>query len=316
MESIYDGKLYVGGFQGIVYCYDTENGNLLWTYGNGGPGNSTNSGSETIWGYYPTFLGAFADGKLYTFTEEHSVNMPIYKGATTRCLNATTGEEIWVLPGFAESTSFYSRLGAIADGYLAYFNAYDGQVYCIGKGPSATTVSAPDAAAEFGTPVVIKGTVMDISAGTAQDEQAARFPGGVPAVSEASMTDWMSYVYQQKPLPTDVAGVEVTLSVIDSNSNCYDIGTVTTDARGFFHYTWTPEIPGDFAVFATFGGTNGYWPSQAETAFTVMDAPEATPMPTPTPAPMTDTYVLSLGIGAIIAIVAIGLVLILMLRKR
>ena len=57
MNSIYDGRLYTGGFQGLVKCYDTQSGQLLWTYGNGGEGNSTNSGLENVWGYYPTFLG-------------------------------------------------------------------------------------------------------------------------------------------------------------------------------------------------------------------------------------------------------------------
>jgi hypothetical protein len=157
---------------------------------------------------------------------------------------------------------------------------------------------------------------MDISTGTSQDEQAARFPNGVPAVSDASMTDWMGYIYQQKPLPADAAGVEVTLSVLDSNNNCYDIGTATTDANGFFSYEWTPEIPGKFTVFATFAGTNGYWPSHAETAFTVMQAPAATPAPTPPPASMADIYILPGIIGIIIAIVIVGAVIILMLRKR
>ena len=157
---------------------------------------------------------------------------------------------------------------------------------------------------------------MDISAGTTQNEQAARFPNGVPAMSDASMKDWMGYVYQQQPLPADAVGVNVTLSVIDSNTNCYDIGTTTTDANGFFSYEWTPAIPGKFTVFATFAGTNGYWPSQAETAFTVMKAPTATTEPTPQPASAADLYFLPMSIGTIVAIVAIGLVLILMLRKR
>ena len=317
MESIYEGKLYVGGFQGIVYCYDTNNGNLLWTFGNGGEGNSTNSGLETVWGNYPTFLGAFADGKLYTFTEEHSVNMPIYKGATTRALNATTGEELWVLPGFAESTSFYSRLGAIADGYLAYFNAYDGQVYCIGKGPSATTVSAPDVAVSSGIPVVIKGTIMDVSAGTTQNEQAARFPNGLPAMSDASMSDWMSYVYQQKPLPTNATGVDVTLSVIDSNGNYYTIGTATTDTNGFFSYEWTPEISGGFSVMANFEGSESYYPSSSTSFFTVSDV-EQTPAPSQQPVNLSQTEMyLGLATAAIIiAIVLVGVLILLALRKR
>jgi hypothetical protein len=89
----------------------------------------------------------------------------------------------------------------MADGYTNWFNGYDNQIYSVGRRSSVTTVTAPNVVAAFGEPVVIQGTVMDISAGTKQNEQAARFPNGVPAVSDDSMKDWMGYVYQQKPRP-------------------------------------------------------------------------------------------------------------------
>ena len=113
----------------------------------------------------------------------------------------------------------------IADGQIAYLNAYDMKVYSLGKGPSAMTVTAPDVATTVGTPIVIRGTVTDISAGTKQDEQAARFPNGVPAVSDESQAAWMEYVYMQKAKPTDATGVTVTLSVVDCNGNYRTIGT-------------------------------------------------------------------------------------------
>ncbi len=103
-----------------------------------------------------------------------------------------------------------------------------------GKGPSALTVTAPDLAAASGQPVVIRGTITDISAGTKQDEQAARFPNGVPAMSDASMGDWMEYVYMQKPIPMSATGVPVSIDVLDSNGNFRNIGTATSDANGVF----------------------------------------------------------------------------------
>ena len=87
---------------------------------------------------------------------------------------------------------------------------------------------------------------MDISAGTKQNEQAADFPNGVPCVSDASQSAWMEYVYMQKPEPTNVTGVPVTLSVIDSNGNYRPIGTATSDSSGMFTYTWAPDIPGSY----------------------------------------------------------------------
>ena len=40
---------------------------------------------------------------------------------------------------------------AIADGYATWFNSYDNQIYSVGRGPSATTVEAPNLSAAFGS---------------------------------------------------------------------------------------------------------------------------------------------------------------------
>ena len=128
----------------------------------------------------------------------------------------------------------------------------------------------------------------------------------------------MGYVYQQKPLPTNFTGVPVSIVAIDPNGNSITLGTATTDPNGLFHYTWTtPNVPGDYTVYATFAGTNGYWPSNAVTAMTVAEAPQATAAPTPTTASMSDLYFLPVSIAIILAIVIVGAVLaLLLLRKR
>ena len=77
--------------------------------------------------------------------------------------------------------------------------------------------------------------VTDTSPGTKQNELAMKFPNGVPAVSDQSMTDWMEYLYMQQARPTDAKGVPVTLSVVDSNGNYREIGTTTT-SDGFFSF--------------------------------------------------------------------------------
>jgi hypothetical protein len=307
------GNLYTSGYGGIIFCYDLKTGTQLWTYGNGGEGNSTNSGVETVYGHYPLFINGIADGKIYAYTDEHSPNSPQYKGALQRCINASTGQEIWTI------SSWDSSSVAIADGYLNYLNTYDMQIYTIGRGPSATTVEAPQTAITAGDNVVIQGTVMDTSAGTQQSEQKADFPNGVPVCSDASMTQWMGYVYQQQAEPTNFTGVTVTLTAIDPNSNFITLGTATTDASGHFIYSWqTPQVPGKYTVTATFAGTNGYWGSSEETGMVVQNAP-ATPAPTATPqsnlATMSD---LTIGFAAavIAIIIAIAIVGLLLLRKR
>jgi hypothetical protein len=308
------GNLYFAGYGGILYCYDVTNGDLLWTYGNGGPGNSTYSGLETAWGTYPIFVDVIADGKIYLATTEHSPGSPYYKDVRYRCVNATNGEEIWTLMGWG--TGMDAGCDVIADGFFVFLNYYDMRVYCVGKGPSAMTVEAPMTAIKQGDSLVIRGTVMDIAAGTEQAEQDARFPYGVPAVSDESMTEWMEYVYMQKPRPTDVTGVDVTLSVLDSNNNFRETGTITSDSDGFFSYQWTPDIPGEFKVIASFAGSESYWPSHAVTAFAVEEAPEVTPPPTPTPMSTAELYFMPSVAGIIVAIAVVGVVLILMLRKR
>jgi hypothetical protein len=307
------GKLYSCGQGGILYCNDMATGNLLWTYGNGGSGNSTNSGFQ-VPGPYPMEIYAIGNGVVYTLASEHTIETPIYKGALTRAINATDGTEIWTLSN--DDNGFGGSNAAIADGYANFFNGYDNQIYVVGRGPSATTVTAPDTGLSFGTPVVIRGTVTDTSSGTTQNQQAADFPNGVPCASDASMSAWMGYVYQQKPLPTNFTGVQVTVDVLDSNNNYRNIGTATTDATGMYSLIWTPDISGNYTVIATFHGTNGNWPSYTETSFAVMAEPAATAAPTATPTSVADMYFVPAIAGLLVAIIIVGAVVILMLRKR
>ena len=312
------GNIYYDGFGGVMSCYDQQTGNLLWTYGNGGAGNSTQSGFE-VPGPYPMSIYAIGNGIVYTTTTEHTVEMPIYRNAQQQAINATTGQLIWILndvtseaggPGAALDT------GYIADGFSVTLNGYDNQIYCVGRGASATTVSAPDLVAISGQSVIISGTVMDISSGTTQDEQTARFHYGVPVSSDVSMSDWMGYVYQQKPLPTNFTGVDVMLSVVDSNGNYRNIGSATTDAHGFYSLQWMPDISGKYSVIATFAGNKGYWSSSAEAAFAVQEA-AATPTPSPIPQQsVADQYFLPAITGLFLAIIVSIILTLLVLRKR
>ena len=309
------GNMYFSGYGGILYAYDAKTGQLKWTYGNGGPGNTTNSGFETAWGVYPTFIDVIADGKIFLATTEHSPNSPYYKDVKYRAINATDGTEIWTLMGWG--TGMDANYDRVADGIFAFLNCYDMQIYAVGKGPSALTVEAPKASIEQGKSLVISGQVTDVSAGTEQDTIARRFPNGVPAVSDASQGEWMEYVYMQKPRPVDATGVPVSIDVIDSNNNYRNIGQVTSDSDGFFHYNWKPDISGEYVVIASFAGSESYWPSHARTAFAVDQASGETPGPTViSSASLADTYLLPSVAAIIIAIAIVGALIILMQRKR
>jgi outer membrane protein assembly factor BamB len=313
------GKLYSYAYGGILYCYDLKTGNLDWSYGNGNvAGNNTDSGFQAP-GYYPGFIQAVGgrgldDGVIYIAVTEHTIETPIFKGSFTRAINASNGAELWTINDYTGEFGAVSY--AIADGYTNFFNGIDNQIYTLGRGPTTMTVTAPNLAATSSQPVVIAGTLTDISSGTKQDQLASRFANGVPLAADSVMGDWMGYLYQQKPLPTNFLGVTVDISVVDSNGNFRSIGTTTTDATGKYNLVWTPDISGTYQVVATFAGTNGYWPASATTAFNVMEA-HPTEAPTASPAPSNaDLYFVPAIAGLFVFVAIIGVVIILVLRKR
>ena len=206
----------------------------------------------------------------------------------------------------------------MGDSVIATMDTYDQQVWAIGKGPSATTVSAPDVGVALGSSVVIRGMVVDVSPGTRSDRLVLRFPFGVPAVSDASMSDWMLYVYKQFEKPKDAAGVDVAISVLDANGNYREIGKTTSSAEGVFSFAWTPDIVGEYKVYASFNGSAGYYPSMAESSFVVDPAPVVEPSETVLmQASMSDVYFVPAVSGFAVAfIVVIVLLAMLLLKKK
>ncbi|MFB3888978.1 MAG: PQQ-binding-like beta-propeller repeat protein [Candidatus Bathyarchaeia archaeon] len=307
------GNLYSQGFGGEVICYDMKNGAVLWTY------NNTNGGLDTPWGLRPIFIAAIADGKVYAFNNEHSPNVPLYKGQKLYCLDATTGRELYTMLGWlgqvgggGESTA------ALADGFLTYYNYYDAQVYSVGKGPTAITVEAPLASITKGQSMIIQGKVSDQSAGAKAKVASGEF-STVPAMSDDSMAAWMEYIYMQKPKPTNAKGVEVKLTAIDPNGNSVDIATVTSDSTGSYSCMWTPQTPGKYILTATFAGSNSYWPSSAETAVGVDATFPAGSPAQPSQAPNagstagTELYTI---VAAVIVIVAVAAAAVFIMRRR
>ena len=288
------GKIVTSGFDGTVRCFNVETGAVEWEYYKG------SSGFENAYGTYPEYAGlTIADRTVYTTSDEHSSDGVLWRGAQLWALDIDTGEVKWQINGMY-------RHPAVADGILVALNSYDGQVYAFGKGPSKTTVSAPQTQVEIGQTVIISGTVTDQT--PAQKDTAC--------IADEHMGHWMEYLHQQKVFPTEATGVPVTIDVLDANGNYYNIGTATSDTAGKYNLIWEPPIPGAYTVVATFAGSNSYGSSYDTTTMFVAQEPEAPTGPTPTPAPMTDTYVLGLGIAAIAAIVVFGIIIIMMLRKK
>ena len=313
-ENVYNGILYSHGYGGVIYAYNMTTGDLMWTY------EATSEGFEAYYGgRYPIGIAIISsDGKLYTVTGEHSPTQPLSRGNNLRCIDAVTGEELWVILGWFGGMSPTSSMILMSDGILAGLNFFDNQIYAFGKGPSATTVTASPSVSVYGSSVMIEGTVTDQSpVGRRNTNDILEVPlKDTPAISDEYMGDWMEYLFMQQAIPADATGVEVTLDTIDPNGNFVNIGTTTSDITGVFGYAFAPEVSGTYQIIATFDGSNSYGPSSAITYITVDDAPAATPAPIPDVASIADMYFIPAIAGVIIAVIAIGLVIILVLRKR
>jgi outer membrane protein assembly factor BamB len=299
-------KLFVVDFGGNVWCLNLATGAVIWKTSTNEVSTKGVAGANTPYGVWTIAnILCLADGKLFTMGG-HLYSPPLYNGGQIIVFNATTGEMVWNDLSFAITNS---ANGVLSDGYLVVPNAYDNRLYCYSKGQSATTVSAPDVAVPMGTSILIKGTVTDQSPG---DTCLGIPAAGTPAISDASMTSWMEYLYQQQPMPTNASGVPVSIDVLDSNGNYRNIGTTTSDISGTFGFLWKPDIPGKYTVIATFAGSESYYPSYSETSFAVDLAASASPYPVVS-LPPTEMYFAASTIAIIIAIAIVG---ILMLRKR
>jgi hypothetical protein len=298
--TIHDNVLYGYGYTGDIIATNLDDGSVKWLFeppkfnginvlGGNNPTRNAVVGTQTL---------------LYTGNQIKTDYQPMWPNQGTYAFNKTTGELLWALKigPCGEGNHI-----ATAGGYLLTYGAYTSEWFLLGRGPSKTTVSASPATATEGSPVLITGSVTD----------QTPISKDTPAVSDESIPEWMTYLYEQKPMPYNATGVPVTLSYIDSNNNLYEIGNVTTDAAtGTYALEWTPPIPGEYTIYAEFAGSGAYAFSKGVTYIVAAEAASATPPPTPTPASATDMYVTGFGIGIIIAIVAVGLVLVLMLRKR
>ena len=259
------GKFFTGRVSGIVTCYDLETGEVEWTY------DVLDKYAEMTWSNnFHIEYHFLADGKICLSYGEHSPINPLPRGGPLVVLDVENGTKLWELSWV---NNWWGGHVMIGDSTMVGLNGYDNRLYAIGKGPSATTVSIQNDVISLGSSVLTKGTVMDVSPGTEDYASTARFPNGVPAVADESMTDWMQYVYMQYERPAEVEGVNVTLHIRDPNGDYYS-ATVTTDSNGMFSHMWAPAIVGEYHVTALFEGSKSYCSSQATTAFGVDEALE------------------------------------------
>jgi outer membrane protein assembly factor BamB len=305
IQSAY-GLIISNDYAGIR-AIDWETGKKVWTFTAAAPAFETPYGGGYSW----HSAGIVADGKLYTWNNEHTPSEPITRGWRFFCINATTGEGIWNISYSSNVGGGRSFAGAIADGYLAASNSYDAYMYIIGKGQSATAVTAGPKTITKGQQVLIEGTVLDKS--PAQPN--------TPCVSKDSMSTQMEYLHMQHPIDgiyhnVTMTGVPVSLTAIDPNGNVVNIGTATTSAYyGTFEMAWTPPAEGTYKIIASFGGDDSYGSSAASTAVSVGPAP-ATTQPSVITEAADITPILYAVIGVGVAVIIAVALAVLILRKR
>lgn len=301
----YNGMLYYIGYTG-VWALDESTGKILWHYVDPAPPFETPYSSNGTADYSVETIKVI-DGLLFVANNEHTPSQPATRGWGLISLNATTGEFLWKIRGTRMAP------GAASDGYLVAASNYDGFLYVLGKGTSATTVTAPQPQIALGQSVLITGTVMD---------QSPAQPG-TPCVSADSMSTWMDYVHMQMPIDglyhnVSLTGVPVTLTAIGSDGSVTDIGTVTTNGYyGTFSKAWTPAKQDVYTIAASFAGDGSYGSSSAATAVSVGPAVQQPTTPE-IPTPIDYTMVIIEAAAAIIVavVLAIAVVGIVLYRKK
>jgi hypothetical protein len=300
-EAAYQGLVFGTGYTGIWAINETT-GTVAWHYADPAiPFETpyTSNGTSTYSVQDIRVIG----GLLYVSDNEHTPSYPSTRGWGMMCLDAITGQLQWKISGTR------MQAGAAADGYLTAASNYDGYMYVLGKSPSKTTVSGPQAAITKGGSIVLTGTVLD----------QAPASTGTPCVSDSSMATWMDYLHLQMPIDgiyhnMTITGVPVSIDATDPNGNSVHIGNTVSDMSGAFGYVWTPDNIGKYTITATFMGSNAYGSSYGETTIGVVAAPESTVAPTATPISMPpfEIYIAISTIAIIITIVLVGL----LFRKR
>jgi outer membrane protein assembly factor BamB len=297
----YGDVLLTQGFGGVCTAYNLADGSMRWQYEAG------NEYGEFLFGNDWSIPAGFtADGKIYLFHTEHSAIDPKPRGAPAICLDIDTGNVVWRTDGLRLGTRWGGQ-PIIGDSVICGFSSYDNTIVAIGKGPSELSVMAEPKAIAKGTPVLIEGTVMDVSPGTKDAELSLRVADGVPAIADADQSAWMLYVYKQRPMPTNAMGVNVKIEAVTPNMESIYVGTTTSDLYGNYALSFKPEVEGVYTIIATFEGSNAYFGSTDTTYLNVGSVSSATPIEPehPVTGVLTNEVLIILAV-VVAAIVGIG----------
>ena len=201
-------NLYISAPDGVVRAFSLATGKLIWQSNAFASTEYPNNAIPYVYGN-PILVG----GNLYVYgaySVGYQIN-PVPRFAMLVCINATTGSITYALNGGVAPN-------AAANGYLLGSGVFDGNLYCLGKGPTSTTIAAQQ---QVGGSVLIQGSITDTSPASSDATLKVIYPNGVPAVSDANMSTWMDYLHMQNSTllnnPPQCTGVPVTLTAVDPN---------------------------------------------------------------------------------------------------
>jgi hypothetical protein len=294
-ETNDNSNVYIMFPDGTMTALSLETGQIVWQ-------STPIASTEFINNVVPYFNGIILAGdKIYAYAGYsigYQIN-PIPRSAMMTCVNATTGDTVWTLNGgvFPE---------AAAAGYILGYGQYDGNVYCVGKGQTSTSVTIQNNVVANHATALITGNVLDQSPAAA----------GTPAVADSSMSEWMDYLHMQNSTllnnPPTPEGVQVTLTALYPDGSTQTIGTTTTNSEGNYGLKFVPNMTGTYTISASFAGTQAYWPSDSQTMLEVVAGSEATTSP-PIANPPYEMYTIG---SAVAVIIALAVVAVLLLRKK
>ncbi len=138
---LYGGYVYVGSYDGKVYCLDTQNGSTIWEFETGGiiRSSPTIAGNYLYVGSGDSFvycLNALTGAPIWSFATGDMVNSSpavsggyVYIGSGDHklyCLNAQTGQLQW-----AFTTGYWIHSSPAVSGGYVYIGSDDNKLYCL-----------------------------------------------------------------------------------------------------------------------------------------------------------------------------------------
>jgi len=385
-------RLWVGALDGKVYCLNTQNGNVVWTYQTGGPigGSPTVSGGVVYIASTDRYVYALdaANGNfkwrtespgrvaigiehLFLFGTPAVAEGKVFIGGGVAdyaaaniiflALNATTGQIIWNIRLLGNTQPVWTPTYFKGVLYISEYmrasarNATNGAVIWqqwLGHEVYSSVAYADD----LRGPKVYVGcdtysvTCLNATSGKslsvyttgAQVESSPAIYDGKLYVGSA---DGNVYCFDDQPqISTPVVArlsddtinlgesVTVTANIQVPNMNATvtfvkpDGSQVnlaaTTNEKGVFTASYTPDVAGDWSVTAWWSGYKYYTYAYStdmplKVASTTTPTPPTTPTPTPTPTPAaaaipTEVVYAGAAIAAIVIVAAAGY----MLRKK